>query len=329
MPVLHVKPDDLTRLRFAYRPILEIPFSYQVLMNPEYQSPHIRWVEDTRHALYHAELPYLAALIPVRGYIPDFLTPTPLTNGGDIEDDLQALLATPDDLIHRNVRELIKYDGESEMRRFYLAHTREALQHLIEDLRLYWRRALQPTWSQMVTILEGDILYRGRLLALNGPESLLPDLHPSISYHDGEVHLVSNYEYKHCVQTVELAGDGIQLVPTIFTPSGRRLQLPPDWHPRIAYGARGVGLYNRETHTSKPLELALGTGRAQLLQGLCIPATTSEMAHRLSLTSGAVSQQLDRLKRAGLVESHRSGKRVYYQLTQRGKELIALFERIY
>jgi DNA-binding MarR family transcriptional regulator len=52
------------------------------------------------------------------------------------------------------------------------------------------------------------------------------------------------------------------------------------------------------------------------------------MAHRLSLTSGAISQQLDRLKRAGLVESHRSGKRVYYRLTRRGEDLIALFERM-
>ena len=33
--------------------------------------------------------------------------------------------------------------------------------------------------------------------------------------------------------------------------------------------------------------------------------------------------------KAGLVEPHRSGIRVYYHLTRRGEELIALFERIY
>jgi DNA-binding MarR family transcriptional regulator len=59
------------------------------------------------------------------------------------------------------------------------------------------------------------------------------------------------------------------------------------------------------------------------------PATTGEIARQLGLTSGAVSQQLERLKQAGLVEPHRTGKRVYYQLTRRGEELIGLFERIH
>jgi DNA-binding MarR family transcriptional regulator len=65
-----------------------------------------------------------------------------------------------------------------------------------------------------------------------------------------------------------------------------------------------------------------------VLQALTVPASTSELAHRLMVTSGAVSQHLDRLKHAGLVEAHRSGRRVYYQLTRRGEELILLFERI-
>ena len=60
------------------------------------------------------------------------------------------------------------------------------------------------------------------------------------------------------------------------------LQLSPEWQPMIIYTARGVGLYNRETRASKPLELALGEGRARVLQGLHIPATTSELAHRLA-----------------------------------------------
>jgi hypothetical protein len=33
-------------MRFAYRPILEIPLSYRVLKNPEYQPPYHKWVEE-------------------------------------------------------------------------------------------------------------------------------------------------------------------------------------------------------------------------------------------------------------------------------------------
>jgi DNA-binding transcriptional ArsR family regulator len=195
-------------------------------------------------------------------------------------------------------------------------------------MRLYWRRTLQHQWSQMIAVLEGDLLYRGRLLALDGPDALLPDLHDSITYQHSKIHIGPVCDHKICPQQVALAGDGIQLVPTIFTGCGRMLQVTPEWHPMIVYGARGVGLYNRETRAAQPLELALGAGRARVLQGLRNPSTTGEMAHRLGLTSGAVSQQLERLKRAGLVEPHRNGKRVYYQLTQRGEELIALFERM-
>lgn len=328
MKIIRFNSEDMLNIRFAYSPLLEIPFSYRVLITPEFQSPHRRWVEETRRALHDAAFPYMDALIISHGYIPDFLTPTPLTSRVHIADEFQELLSLPDDLIRRNVQEVIAIDGETEMRRFFLAHPHEAIQCLIEDLQLYWLRALKHRWSQMISVLEGDLLYRGRLMALDGPEALLPDLHPTISYQNREIHLANTCTHIHPDFVAELNGDGIQLVPTVFTGCGRAYQISPEWHPMIVYSARGAGLYNGETRASKPLELALGTGRARVLQGLRHPATTGELAHRLQLTSGAVSQQLDRLKRAGLVESYRSGKRVYYQLTQRGEELMALFDRI-
>jgi DNA-binding transcriptional ArsR family regulator len=75
--------------------------------------------------------------------------------------------------------------------------------------------------------------------------------------------------------------------------------------------------------------MALGAGRARVLETLRTPASTGEIAQKLGVSSGAVSQILSRLAQADLVESHRVGKRVYYHLTRRGEELIVLFERIY
>ncbi len=95
----------------------------------------------------------------------------------------------------------------------------------------------------------------------------------------------------------------------------------------IGYNARGVGQYNQDSRASKPLELALGAARAAVLQTLVTPASTGEVAHKLGIASGGVSEHLKRLTQAGLAEPHRSGKRVYYQLTRRGEDLIALFER--
>src|SRR5437899_722923 len=121
MITIKIVPDDLVKMRFAYRPLLEIPLSYRVMINPDFQSPYGRWLAEAHSALYDAHLPYLNALITPKGYIPDFLTPTPGGSLVSIEDDIEAVLATPDPVIQKNVLTLIEQDGDSEMRRYFLA----------------------------------------------------------------------------------------------------------------------------------------------------------------------------------------------------------------
>jgi hypothetical protein len=326
MITIHLTPDDLVNMRFAYRPLLELAFSYRVFANPSLQAPHRRWVEEARHALHDMAFPYLEALVTPSGrFIPHFLTPTPLTNSVDVENDLAELLATPDALVQKYVGQLIEEEGDSEMRRYFMAHPHEALECLVEELRFYWQRALARHGSRMLSIKEGDILYRARILALNGTGSLFSDLHPSFAYKAGRIEIQRSAPSCKDQSEFRLDGRGLQLVPAVFA-SECRMQMASEWRPRLSYPVRGAGLWWQKP-PSQSLELALGTGRASVLQALVIPASTGELAHRLMLTSGAVSQHLDRLKQAGLVEAHRSGRRVYYHLTRRGEELIALFER--
>jgi len=96
----------------------------------------------------------------------------------------------------------------------------------------------------------------------------------------------------------------------------------------IIYRARGLGLWQQEEPDRNPsLEIALGAGRARVLQLLTTPANTGEIARKLHITAGAASQHLSRLNDAGLVEPYRSGRRVYYHLTDRGAQLLLLFDR--
>jgi DNA-binding transcriptional ArsR family regulator len=74
-----------------------------------------------------------------------------------------------------------------------------------------------------------------------------------------------------------------------------------------------------------PLEAALGAGRAAVPRGLPLPRTTTELARQLGLAPSAVSAHLSRLKAAELVEPHRSGKRVYYRLSDAGESLLGIF----
>src|SRR5262249_11451930 len=161
--------------------------SLRVLKNPHFQPPFHRWIEEARRALHDLELPHLDALVTDHGYIPDFLMPTPASHGTDLEADLQEILATPTELIQSHILELITLHGDSEMRCYFLAHQREAVECLVEELRLYWQRTLVHYWQRMVSTLESDVLYRARTMALDGPDSLFDDLHTTVDYQQGKL----------------------------------------------------------------------------------------------------------------------------------------------
>jgi DNA-binding MarR family transcriptional regulator len=357
MITIHLTPDDLVAMRFAYRPMLEIPLSYRVLRNPALHGPHYRWVEIARGALHDVDLPYLDALVTADGcYIPNFLTPTPTGKRIELEDDLADLLATPHDEIRRDMRQMIHVNGDSEMRRFFLAHPGEALDCLIDDMRLYWQRTMAAHWSGMMGIIESDVLYRARTLALDGPGTLFEDLHASVGYRECEgrqcacVHpdsevslfedLTSSVSYRdHVIEIrrtcqcahddldISLMGTGLQLAPTVFA-SKCLYQIVPESPAMLAYQVRGTGVWMQsERAANRSLEIALGASRAHVLEALTTPQSTGELAFNLHVTAGTVSQHLSRLCEAGLIAPRRSGKRVYYHLTERGETLIALFER--
>jgi DNA-binding transcriptional ArsR family regulator len=50
-----------------------------------------------------------------------------------------------------------------------------------------------------------------------------------------------------------------------------------------------------------------------------------ELSQQLRLAPVAVSAHLSRLEVAGLVEPHRSGRKVYYRLSPAGESLLEIF----
>jgi DNA-binding transcriptional ArsR family regulator len=70
------------------------------------------------------------------------------------------------------------------------------------------------------------------------------------------------------------------------------------------------------------LARVLGRSRARLLTALDAPRSTAELARRLELTTGAVSQHLSALRGAGLVTATRHGREVLYLRTQPAERLL-------
>lgn len=318
--------DDLAKMRFGYTPLMELVDSYRVLHKPDKQALYRRWVDEAQAAIYDIDLPYLHTVATVPFYVPDFLTPTPATTINSLEDEITSLRNVPTAVLRKNIKTAIAHGGENEILLQFLIYPRELLECLIEELRLYWQHTLAHHWPRMMSVLDGDVLYRARQLALNGPDALFTGLNNDVRFRANRIEWDADHKPRSMHRAYHLTGSGVQLVPSIFL-CGFTWQIEPEWQPMLSYVARGTGLWY-EVPSPDPdpsLEIALGAGRARVLRVLTTPSSTGEVAHRLEITAGAASQHLSRLGQAGLVEPHRSGKRVYYHLTQRGVRLLDLF----
>ncbi len=341
MITVSVSENDLRQLRFAYSPLVELSLSYGFLRsivegNEDYGTVvgavylRRRWLEDAIPMMQRLHLPYLDATILPWHYVADFMTPTPRRIVMRIENCLQELLNTPHDIIRRNMEQLIDLAGESEARLHLLHDPATALPLLVEQAYEYWTAVVAPHWTALARILEKDVMHRARQMVLEG-------VTPTVGNLDTGMILAKDYLLleRPTEADVTLRGEGIQFVPSAFswcksTSFALMWQINDDWHPMVIYQARGIGnlVPADKPKIGEALELTLGAAKARILQALDAPSSTGELADRLYVTPGSISQQMRRLSQAGLVESDRNGSRVYHRRTARGDDLLRVFETV-
>src|SRR5215204_6253335 len=333
MITIPLSTEDLTKVRIAPSPLWETVTSFGVLLHQGRDSVHAPWAARARRVLPGTGLSTLLAAMCVADRCPDFLTPPPDISAASFGEELELLRATSPEVVHEDVEAFVRVEKEQfgslapekeRLLEIYLSDPECTLKRLVVALRRYHDLALAPYWPQIQELLEGDVIRRGQALALGGIEALFSGLHPKARYEGGVLELDKSYE-----TVVEAAGRGITLVPCVFAWPRVEVLIQSSYRPTVAYGPRGVA--NLWTSSSTPpngsaLEAALSTGRASVLQGLIVPPTTTELARQLGLALGAVSAHLSRLKAAGLVVPHRSGRRVYYRLSLAGESLLEIFE---
>jgi DNA-binding transcriptional ArsR family regulator len=324
---------DLTKVRLAPSPLWEAVISFRVLLHHERDTVHAPWVTRALRVLPGTDLSPLLAAMCLEKHCPDFLSPPPDASVGGFDEELERLRATPPEVVHTEVQMLVQAEKEqfgplspekARLLEIYLSDPEGSLKRLVDTLRRYHDLTIAPYWQRIQEHLEGDTIKRGQALALGGVEALLSNLHPKASY-SGSVLALD----KTCEAVIEPAGRGITLVPCVFAWPRVMMLVQPGYRPTLAYGPRGVAnLWSSSSPASNgtALEAALGAVRASVLKGLFpMPTTTTELAHQLHLSPAAVSAHLSRLKAAELVESHRSGKRVYYRLSYAGESLLGIF----
>ncbi|MEU6658839.1 DUF5937 family protein [Streptomyces sp. NPDC046821] len=308
---------DMAQTRFAVSPMWEVVTSYRLLRADQEHPLHRRWTAQVRRRLAEAGLDrgWLAVLIPADGYLADFLNPTPAEPFPTLAEELAAIRRTPAERVHV---ELDMLAGERDLSRsarirLLRQEPQAALEKITEEVELYWEFALAPYWDRIRRLLEADVFHRARQVAEHGAGHVLGDLHESVTWDAGSLHLVR----RHCSVTRAENGSGLLLVPSAFAwPQVLTRSVPPD-PPQLAYPARGIGTLwePRTTGSIEAVAGVLGRSRTLLLAELDTPSSTTELAHRCGLSAPGASQHLTALRDAGLVSAHRAGRSVLYART--------------
>lgn len=309
--------DDLANTRFAISPLWEAVAAVRTLKYPGQHPLHRRWAEAVRPRLDASGLditgPRLRPLSELVGprLIAAFACPPPTSPSPDLDLELAALRLQSHDRVAADRAALgLPPDPDPQA----------GLDRLAETVAEFWDVALAPYWPRVRTLLDGDILYRARLLASGGAHRLFADLSPGITWLGDQLHVPRNRP-----GTVPLDGRGLLLVPSAFTWPKLFSLTAPGLQPLLRYPARGVGTLWERTERDTPAALAkvLGQSRARLLALLDEPAATGDLAVRAGLSAGGTSQHLTALRDAGLVSAHRTGRHVLYARTEIAEALLA------
>lgn len=309
---------DLARVRFAVSPLTELWQSVRALQNPASEALHPAWIAETRKRLGDLDLSMLFALEPPRGLSPDFIHPPPSAPLADFEDELARMLSTPPDRVRREVLQTRGEFSPSAALRPFLEEPDAAVAELGDVLWSYWDQALAPHWERMRAVLDGDVLYRARQTAHRGAQGLFGDLDPRVRFQEQRLMLDLPWD-----GTIDLSGRGLLLVPSVFIwPVLAVIEQAP-WQPAIIYAARGSALlWEPAPPARKALSALIGPRRASILTELDMPRSTSDVAHRLGVRPGNVSQHLAVLHDAGLVTRQRVGRVVLYARSRSGETLV-------
>ncbi|WUH98996.1 ArsR family transcriptional regulator [Spirillospora sp. NBC_00431] len=314
--------EDLADARFAVSPLQEAVLSLRVLRDPGLSALHLPWRRTMLGRLGGLDTGLLLSLIGRRLALPDFLTPPPPVFAPAFEDELAAARRGRPDVVRRDLVGVHAPGPLPEALRSATgddASVTRLRDEICDLLRRYWRVALEPVWPQMRLVLEADMTYRARRLAMGGARLLFSDMHPHLRWQDG-VLTIDKTIGEH---RVESSGRGLLLIPSVFAHQPAP-PVRPDEPPLLAYPCRAVATLWAPPPAPDATALAalVGEPKARLLRLLEEPLATVELARRLRVTPSAVSQHLRVLHGAGLVARAREGRRVLYRRAPLGDQLV-------
>ncbi|MFD9487873.1 ArsR/SmtB family transcription factor [Streptomyces sp. NPDC059991] len=317
---IHFTGVDLARVRMAPGPdaLWETILSFHRLRDRRGALVFGEWRTETRTRL-NGETRLLSAVVPGRGYFPDFLTPA--EGPHTIESGLEVVRETGQDRLYDELSRVAGPRGLPRWVRALAEGRGEPLDRLMGALRSYHRAAISPYWTHIQARVDADRAARGRALLDGGADELLASLPPMMRWRAPV--LEADYPVD---RDVYLEGRGLLLQPSFFcrrTPV--TLQDPllppvlvyPVTHTLTPYERQGAG-----TAPGPSLGRLVGHTRSAVLQSIGHGCTTSELARRAGVSLASASQHAGVLREAGLLVTLRHGSAVLHTLTPLGTALL-------
>ncbi|MEU8526874.1 MULTISPECIES: ArsR/SmtB family transcription factor [Streptomyces] len=319
---IHFTGEDLAGVRMAARPdvLWETILSFHRLRDRRGSTVYREWRSETRKRL-NSETRLLAALVPGRGYFPDFLTPAEGVLG--LDEGLQALRDTPSGRLRSELRLLGstragRTDGSLPGALAALAEGRgEARGRLADALRGYHRAAIAPYWSQVQARVDADRAIRGRAVLDGGADELLASLPPMLRWRAPV--LEADYPVD---RDIHLEGRGLLLQPSYFCRGNAVVLRDPLLPPVLVYPVTHCESPTVREPGGPSLARLVGQTRSEVLRAVGDGSTTSELARRTGVSLASASQHAGVLREAGLVATLRHGNAVLHTLTPLGAALL-------
>ena len=313
--------QDLGAIRFAYSPAWETMHAARMFIDPRSRPYHRSWHAAVATEAARMKLAPLLAVNPVRGNVPDFLTPPPEVPAPRFADQLARIRATPPGQVAEELarcRATLTGKAAAEAVDAMLTDPAGARDRLADLLQAVWDRLVAPFWPQIQDVLDADLAYRSRQFVNAGLRPVLEALDARITWgEDGTVTVSDGID-----QLVELRGRGLVLMPSAYIWPTVVAVTDEPWQPTLVYPARGIGhLWQRTGAPPDALARLLGRTRAQLLAGLDRAASTSALAALHGLSPSGTSRHLIALRDAGLITGTRHGHEILYARTRLGAEL--------
>ncbi len=327
MMQIAVSTEDLAKIRFAISPMLTTVLSVGSLLHPDKVAPMRDWFDTMCSQVSAEDMPALQLLYPDGHYTFDFLLPFPETTYPKFDDELEKVATLPLSTIEADIEYLIRKGTITQSDLVHYRNLASLRARAVDELAFFWHSVMQPHWDAIKSVLEGDLMHHSRKLVAGGASNMFQGLDSFVKMEASD--LLTICTKAHLPVPIDPQGQGLVLMPNLVSHCGVWVQVVEGKPPIISYRAFGAGLWNRRASAtqSDAMNILFGENRARLLYELAIPASTKDLALKLDLTPGAISQQLGQLKQAGLVDANRSGRSVYYYLNGRGEQLLNLLNQ--